>query len=149
MSIDKSLLLQHCTEQCLQKLSQIKIALTDAQESIFNDTKSSMGDKYETSREMAQQEINRLQGQERQVQSDLKKLQSLRLIPTKNAGPGSIVGTDQLTYFIGISLGAQKIGAEHYMVISPDSPIGRRFLGKKPGDTISFNGRDISINEVR
>ncbi len=57
----------------IQKLEQL-IAETRASN---NDTKSSMGDKYETSREMLQQEINNLQ---LQLNEQLKSQQILKNI---------------------------------------------------------------------
>lgn len=148
MAVDKTIIIQHCVNQCEQKLAEITTAVTTAKESIMNDTKSSMGDKYETSREMAQQELNRLQKQEHQISIDLTRIRELKLDIPIRIIPGSLVKTNQHTYFIAISLGALKINGKNYIIISPESPIGRLLLGKKEGDTVLFRDNMIKILQI-
>jgi hypothetical protein len=70
-----------------------------------NDTKSSMGDKYETSREMLQQEINNLQIQLNEHLKSQKILKNINPNPHKVVSLGSWVETDKGKFFIAISLG--------------------------------------------
>ena len=48
-----------CCEYVAQRIAEATQAIADTQEAVNNETKSTAGDKYETSREMMQQEINR------------------------------------------------------------------------------------------
>ena len=45
------------------RITEIKSEIEDANDSKKNESKSSAGDKYETSREMIQQTLNNLEGQ--------------------------------------------------------------------------------------
>ena len=48
-----------CCEYVTERIAEAMQAIADTQEAVNNETKSTAGDKYETSREMMQQEINR------------------------------------------------------------------------------------------
>ncbi|MGO1520202.1 MAG: GreA/GreB family elongation factor [Sphingobacterium sp.] len=148
MAVDKTRIVQHCVDQCEQKRSEITTAVRIAEETILNDTKSSMGDKYETSREMAQQELNRLQKQANQISIELSRIRELKLAASDRIVPGSLIETNQHTYFIAISLGAQNIDGRNYMIISPESPIGGLLFGKKEGDSVQFRDNTINILQV-
>ena len=56
---------------------------------------------------------------------------------------GSIIKTTKGDYFLAISVGQVIIENEIYFVVSPQSPIGSRLLGKKAGDDIPFNNSII------
>ena len=119
----------------IQKLEQL-IAETRASN---NDAKSSMGDKYETSREMLQQEINNLQ---LQLNEQLKSQQILKNInpnPHKVVSLGSWVETNKGKFFIAISLGEITFSQEKIFVISAESPLAKAMNGKKEGDAFIVN----------
>jgi hypothetical protein len=52
----KQKVIERSYQHILDKLSEFEVTERSAQESAANDTKSSMGDKHETSREILQQE---------------------------------------------------------------------------------------------
>ena len=143
--IEKEVWIQEAIQKTASRLNDIIAAMDTANDSLVNDTKSSMGDKYETSREMAQQELSRLQQQWKQAQQDLNTLQHLPTEPLKLVGLGSLVVTNQFNYLLSISIGPMKIDQETVMVISKESPIGKLLLGKKVGDSLTFNGKEIKI----
>lgn len=143
--IDKEVWIKEAIQKTVSRINDISAAMDTANDSLVNDTKSSMGDKYETSREMAQQELSRLQQQWKQAQQDLDTLQHLPLEPLKLVGLGSLVVTNQFNYLLSISIGPMKIDQETVMVISKESPIGKLLIGKKIGDTLTFNGKEIKI----
>ena len=148
MKIDKSRWIQEITLRTEARLKEILAAMDLANDSLVNDTKSSMGDKYETSREMAQQELTRLQQQLKQVENDLAILQLLPTESTNFVALGSLVVTNQFNYLISISIGQVKFEDEVLMVISKESPIGKLLLGKSRGDKIVFNGNEIIIKDL-
>jgi transcription elongation GreA/GreB family factor len=53
MSITKLQIHQHCLQELKSRLQTATEAMASLRESVASDTKSSMGDKYETAREMA------------------------------------------------------------------------------------------------
>ncbi len=134
-----------CQEKNEARLREIMYAMTQAQEAIESDTKSSAGDKYETSREMIQQDLNRYQQQLIQAKKDAVVLQKIELEPKPEVSLGSLVVTDQANYFIAISLGKQQIDGRDYMIISASSPIGQLLIEQELGYTLQFNGRSQRI----
>ena len=128
----------------IQKLEQL-IAETRASN---NDTKSSMGDKYETSREMLQQEINNLQIQ---LNEHLKSQQILKNInpnPHKVVSLGSWVETNKGKFFIAISLGELSFNQEKIFVISAESPLAKAMNGKKTGESFVVNNLSQIIKNI-
>lgn len=128
----------------IQKLEQL-IAETRASN---NDTKSSMGDKYETSREMLQQEINHLQIQ---LNEHLKSQQILKNInpnPHKIVTLGSLVETEKGMFFIAISLGELSFNQEKIFVISAESPLAKAMNGKKTGESFVVNNLSQIIKNI-
>ena len=128
----------------IQKLEQL-IAETRASN---NDTKSSMGDKYETSREMLQQEINNLQIQ---LNEHLKSQQILKNInpnPHKIVTLGSLVETEKGMFFIAISLGELSFSQEKIFVISAESPLAKAMNGKTVGETFMVNNLTQTIKNI-
>ena len=128
----------------IQKLEQL-IAETRASN---NDTKSSMGDKYETSREMLQQEINHLQIQ---LNEHLKSQQILKNINPnthKIVTLGSLVETEKGMFFIAISLGELSFNQEKIFVISAESPLAKAMNGKKTGESFVVNNLSQIIKNI-
>ncbi|PRD47523.1 GreA/GreB family elongation factor [Sphingobacterium haloxyli] len=141
----KKQLLDHCFKRVEGRVTEITFALQQAQEAIEGDTKSSAGDKYETSREMIQQDLNRYHMQLSQAKKDWALLQKINTGVKEKAEIGAVVATEQVTYFVAISLGEQQVDGMRFMVISPSSPIGKLLLGHKVGNEIFFNGTKQQI----
>jgi len=113
-----------------------------------NDTKSSMGDKYETSREMIQQEINRLHMQLHEV---LKQQEFLKTIVVKSfdkADKGAVVKTEKGVFFISVSLGEITFENQKLICISPESPLAIAMKGKRKDEIFSLNKMNQKIVEI-
>lgn len=105
--IDKPALLAFCQAFVSAKADSLKLDIKNTQEASNNDTKSSMGDKYETSREMLQQDINRLKQQLAETQKMLFSLQTIKFKPqTLFVDVATIVNTTLGIFFIAASIGA-------------------------------------------
>lgn len=112
------------------------------------DTKSSMGDKYETSREMLQQEVMRVQKQLANVQEQKQILSRMRDTTNKNIAFGSIVKTSVGNFVIAISIGKFKVDEETYISVSEQTPLAQQLIGKTIGDTFLFQQKEAQILEV-
>ncbi|MDM1295779.1 GreA/GreB family elongation factor [Sphingobacterium sp. N143] len=147
----KENVLKAAMDRTQDRIAMIESALDTARDSSNDDTKSSAGDKYETSREMIQQDINRYQLQLQEANKDLQQLKNIASAGGEKADlvkVGSLVKTNTGIYFIAVSIGLLKIDAANIFVISPVSPIGKLLLGKTVGDSFSFNGVDQRILAV-
>ena len=113
-----------------------------------NETKSSMGDKYETSREMVQQEINNLQIQ---LNENLRAKNSLKLMNINAhqiVGLGSLVKTDKGLFYIAVSLGMIDYEKKKIFLISPESPLAQAMNGKTENEVFSMNGTQQKIVKI-
>ena len=113
-----------------------------------NETKSSMGDKYETTREMVQQEINNLQVQ---LNENLKAKNSLKLIPllpSQKIGFGSLVETSNGFFYISVSLGNLVFDNKKIFLISPESPLAKALFEKKKFEEFSLNNINQKIINI-
>ncbi|MFD1768972.1 hypothetical protein [Sphingobacterium suaedae] len=136
----KKELVARCLKKTTDRIAEIMHAIEQAQEAIENDTKSSAGDKYEISREMVQQDLNRYQTQLSQARKDKTILEQLPLERKEYVGLGTVIFTSAMAYFVAISIGQILLDQKTYMVISPSSPIGKLLMGKSVGGHIYFNG---------
>ena len=132
-----------------RKIEEVNKIIADAKLAKTEDTKSSAGDKYETSREMAQQEIDKAEIQLAQLNTsliELKKIDCNRVC--EKVEFGSLVQTNTGTYFMAISMGKVMVNDEPVYAISMASPIGKALAGKIEGEKVSFQEREILINSV-
>jgi len=139
--------------QCLQYveecISTAQHAIDAARESANDDTKSSAGDKYETGREMMQQEIDR----NRRQLHEAKKLKVIleQIDPLKVTGTvqnGSLVMTNYGKFYVSISRGQMLLKDSNYFAISAASPIGLKLMKKQAGDEFDFNGKLFKIEYI-
>lgn len=144
----KRQVVDHCIKQVEGRLNEITAAIQQARDSLGNETKSSAGDKYETSREMIQQDLSRYDQQLVEAKKDWVLLREINIASKKKVEVGAAVVTDQATYFLAVSLGKQTIGTQDVIVISSLSPIGKLLLGKVEDETFSFNGVTQRIKAI-
>jgi transcription elongation GreA/GreB family factor len=145
----KVLLYTKCQEYVQQRMDTAKNAMDAAQASANEESKSSAGDKYETGRSMMQLE-KEMAG--KQFLEAVKLKNELDLIdPQKtylSVLPGSLVKTNQGTYFISTSVGKVSLEKTDYFAISSSSPIGQQLLNKKTGEAFTFNNKTIQIEAI-
>ena len=145
----KNQLYQQCLTFIEQRIQTADTALQQAREASNDDTKSSAGDKYETSREMMQQDIDRNKRLLIDAQDNLRVLQSIDSAQkSANVIHGSYVVTSQGSFYISVSAGQLHVGDKTIFAVSPASPIGKLLLEKKKGDGFDFNGKKYSIENV-
>jgi len=133
-----------------KKIISLEQTIVSAKQSRDNETKSSMGDKYETGRAIIQFELekNIIQlNKTRKLKAELLKIDLHKKY--KKVEFGSLVATDKDTYFISIGTGKIKTNNNNYYCISQASPMGRTLFNKKEGDYFKFNGMDFIINNIQ
>lgn len=138
-----------CVAQVADKRQTIQQRLDDIQDSLGAETKSSVGDKYETGRAMLHLEKDKIMQQLATVLHSKKLL--AQLDPTQSystAQQGALVQTNQGTYYLGVSLGKITIEKTPYFAISLASPIGQLLLQKKVGETILFRQEEFTILHI-
>ena len=145
----KKVLLMECFRNVEERHQRIKQLIVSIEESLFEESKSSAGDKHETGRAMLQIERENAGKQLQEVESTLltlKRVESYTASDTVHLG--SLVFTSKETYFISVSVGLLKVNAKKYLAISPLSPIGKILMGKMAGAELSFNGTEFQITNI-
>jgi transcription elongation GreA/GreB family factor len=149
MSDLKKELHQLCINYVRKSMEAAQDAINDAQKASTDDTKSSAGDKYETSREMMQQETDRNMAQLNEANKLLVALNRISTAGTlPKAEPGSVVLTDNGNFYLAISAGSLQLNGKNYFGVSPASPVGNMLSGKIAGEKFTLNGKTYQIEEV-
>lgn len=145
----KEQIYQNCLAYIADKIQSTQQSILSAQETSHAETKSSAGDKYETTRAMMQIDIETHTKRLAEAQ-DLQQtlLQINWQASHEKVGLGSLVYTNQGAFFIAIGIGQLKITDQTYFVISPTAPIANSLMRKKVGDSFVFNQKSYQILDI-
>src|SRR5690554_6526310 len=145
----KSALLDTCINYVKERIDTAESALADNRAGLEDDSKSSAGDKYETSREIVQQEVIRnelLLTAARTLDVVLSRINIDTDFSTIQNG--SLAITNQGNFFFAIGVGKVHVNKKDYFIISISSPLGQAFKDKQAGEKVVFNGKTYQIKEV-
>jgi transcription elongation GreA/GreB family factor len=146
----KPALYEACMRFIAARIETAETALAQAQEASNDDTKSSAGDKFETTREMMQQDIFRNKKLLADAQQNLALLKSLVDVPAAEiVKNGSLVETSQGVFYVSVSAGQLSIDGKTAFAMSAASPVGQLMLGKRVGETFSFNQKEYKIIAIQ
>ncbi len=142
----KQELYNQCLEFIESRINVIQNTISDIQESLTSETKSSAGDKHETGRAMLQLEREKAGNQLAEIQKEKELLSKIdSSIISKTVRLGSVVYTTQFNFFIAISAGHLQVGKQLFYAISPQTPIGQLLLSKIINDSIFFRNSSFKI----
>lgn len=145
----KARLLEQCKIFVKDKLNLIETVINANRKALDQESKSSAGDKHETGRAMLHLEMEKASQQFKAAQQMKETLDRIEIQHISGKVKlGSMVITDQGTYFIAISTGQIAIDDKQYYAISPASPIGQLLMGKEQGEAINFGSRTIQIESI-
>ncbi|WP_310393270.1 3-oxoacyl-ACP synthase [Hymenobacter sp.] len=138
-----------CQAFIAQRIEAARTAMQAAQESSRSETKSSAGDKYETGREMANQERDRnaahLQ-QAQQLQAELARISPDA--PCDTVRPGALVTTSLGWFYISISAGKLAGERPEVFAVSAVAPVAVALKGLRAGEEAVFNGQVVRVTAV-
>ena len=142
-------LLKLCKDFVQGRIQNAEAAMQNAQQSANSEERSTAGDKHDTARAMSHLEQEK---SAKYLDEAVKLKRALSELLKAKSGDaidfGSLVVTNQGTYFIALSIGAVKLNTKNYFVVSPTSPIAIAFKGLKLGDTAFLNGRSFVVEKV-
>ncbi|MEC8738464.1 MAG: hypothetical protein VXX63_01140 [Bacteroidota bacterium] len=146
--MNKLLLIQECIQKLSDEIKKLKDDLDSIEYDMHNETKSSAGDKYEISREMMQQEREKLMNQ-----INLKQKQKTMFLhmPSKtntNASLGALVITQKAIFFISQSIGKIQFEDKTIFCLSIQAPITKMMLNKKVKDAFEWNNNAYTIHQI-
>lgn len=132
-----------------EKIETYNHAIISAKESRDNETKRSVGDKYETNRAMMQMEVEKNRVQLNNTERLKHELSSLNFQKKYDKVEfGSLVVTDKGKYLISIAIGKIILEKEDIFCLSLASPIGKALHEKTIGDMVLFRGEEFSIIDI-
>lgn len=140
----------HCLKLVDDRIALARKLIEEAQTSANQDTKSSMGDKYETSREMMALEMRKA-GEQLQEASKLKQVLG-ELNPNnveQKITLGSLISTSIGDFYLSVSLGQIEIEGRPLYILSAVSPLGKELINRREKDEFGFNSREIKILSVK
>lgn len=145
----KKIVLKKINELVGSRLESTRKSIREAIESRDEETKNTMGDKYETGRAMVEMEMDKLHEQLDQLVKQKKALSNLKSDTVlDHVDFGSLVETNLGKYFVAVGLGMLTVENEKIYCISLASPVGQAIRDKKAGETVNFQGRDIKIIKI-
>ena len=145
----KETLISKCYEFASERKSHIDFQMKEIKEALFEEIKSSAGDKHETGRAMLQLEREKVGNQFYEVEEMFETLNKINIsAPATVVHLGSLVYTTQANYFIAISAGKLEADGQTFYAISSNTPIGKLLMSKTEGQEVNFRDQKISIVKI-
>lgn len=148
-NLSKSIIHSACIQYMERKINALLAELKEVQASATSETKSSMGDKYETGREMMMQERNRLGDQLNIQKEHLAVLNAIDPHMLNNVvGHGCVVKTDRAIFFISAAAGQIEVEGSKVFLISGNAPLAKAMMGRQQQESFSFNQQSYTIESI-
>jgi hypothetical protein len=148
-TMDKKILLRDIEAYFHEQIQEIKRTIDQINDSMFQETKSSMGDKYETSRSMLQIDKGNALKRLDLTKRNLAALNRLNVQGSfKKVEPGALILANGKYLFYGLPLNNLRTQNLTVQGISPVSPLGKALQGKQEGSSIVFQGVEWRIEKM-
>ena len=145
----KEVVVADCRRVIHERISNLKSQMVELVNDAANDSKSTAGDKHETSRAMMQLEQEKLGAQLKILEEQQRQLEQL---PAQNSSGkvnnGSLVETDRGWIFIGAALGKINVNNKEVICISQQSPLGKLLFVQDSGSIVSLNNVKYQILSI-
>jgi len=151
LTIEKSTLLTYFLDQKSIQKKELSDYCISLEEALFNEQKSTAGDKHDTSRAMVHLEQEKLQQQLKSIDRTIQVIQELLKVDSsgQTAQYGALLQTDDNYILMGIGLGKQIYDSHTVLCISMESPLARQLLGKTIGDQFQLGNQNLRIVAIR
>lgn len=146
--MDKKAFFRHISTTISEKITSLQGDIADLQKGIAEDSKSSAGDKFETSREMAQQELVKLNTQLNEQQRLKSLVDNQSADQANQVQLGAVIQTNKGIFLIGIPIGNSAFEGKNVIGIGLGAPLGQLLLHKKKGEDVLFNNQQFIIEEI-
>lgn len=137
--LSKSAVIAELNEQLSGKLTYLNTTLQQTVDSRNSDTKSSAGDKFETSREMAQIEIHKLETEILKTQQFINNLLSKA---------SQFIITDKGAFLIAIPFGKLILNDTTVFCISNSAPISKPLINTTISAQFNYGGVEYSVIDI-
>ena len=145
----KQQIIQHYNHYLNERINSLREMIVDLTEDSLNDAKGSAGDKHETGLAMMhleQEKLNKKLLELLDAQSKFLKIDYT--IVSQQVILGSLIEANDTFFLMAVALPKIEVDGKPVFGMSPQSPLGELFMGKKKNDEIIFNGKNYSISEI-
>lgn len=140
---------QYCLNVVAENIIALENNLRELTEGVKNDSKSSAGDKHETSISMMQLEQEKIRKQLKEALEQKVELEKINpALISHQIGKGSLIKANNLFIYISSALGKITVDNKIIIVLSPQSPLGIQLIGKKKLETADVNGIKYTIETI-
>lgn len=147
--MQKQKLIQACSDYLKDKIQSLNTIIKEVSESSNAESKSSAGDKHETSKAMMQLEIEKLGMQLKEVELQLAEFEKINFNKNfQSIEQGALVETNKGYFLIAGSIGKVAVDDKTVFVISSKSPLALKLMGSNQKDTVMFNDVSYLINSI-
>jgi hypothetical protein len=123
--------------------------IVDLTEDSLNDAKGSAGDKHETGLAMMHLEQEKLNRKLLEVLDTQNKFLKIDYsIVSNQIILGSLIEANDTFFLMAVALPKIEVDGKPVFGMSPQSPLGELFMGKKINESIIFNGKNYSILSI-
>ena len=147
--INKKELLSFISALIEKRISNSEEIIRSIEESIHSETKSTAGDKHDTTRELLHQERDKAaQNHKNQLMKRRTLIQLKNHQYQKKVEFGSLIHTNQGWVFIGLSIGNIQFRNEEVLCVSPVSPFAKALEGAVQGECVEFNNTSFIVETI-
>ena len=145
----KQKIYNHYLQIINSRVVSLKKTLADLKESGANETKSTAGDKHETTLAMLQIEQANTRAQLQNALDEFAVLQNIKpALVFEKIIIGSLVKTNKGYFFMSVALGKSLVNDILVFALSPQSPLGAKLMGLGIGDKTSINGNEYLVEMI-
>jgi len=145
----KEKLAQQCIAIIEERIANNLQLMNNAQEAANSESKSSAGDKYETSRAMNQLQKDMYATQLAANKKELAAFLSIKYnVINRSIGIGSIIICGDKAFFIAAGLGKLAVDDFTVFLLSPNAPLAKLLITKKIKDNFLFNKELLMIENA-
>lgn len=129
-----------------RKIDELEALIHDAQSSANLETKSTAGDKHETAKAQAQNEVERLSKQLVLLKQQRNTVEQLPTNISEKVQAGSFVQTSHGDFYVSVGLGKIEQEGWSFFALGVQSPLAQQMLGKRSGDRFLMNnGKNMEL----
>ncbi|MEL6560965.1 MAG: hypothetical protein AAFQ94_22410 [Bacteroidota bacterium] len=144
----KEKILESARQSLSEKVNEMNGQLANIRADAGAGGKSSMGDKYETTREMLKQEEQKVATQLELCNKQLSIVMKQEVKAYDEVQAGSLIRSGNLYFMILTSIGKIRVADNDIFIVSAVAPISKLLLGKRVGDRFTFNRKELVIDEL-
>jgi hypothetical protein len=145
----KQQIIHHYNHYLNNRINSLREMIVDLTEDSLNDAKGSAGDKHETGLAMMHLEQEKLNRKLLEVVDTQNKFLKIDYsIVSNQIILGSLIEANDTFFLMAVALPKIEVDGKSIFGMSPQSPLGEFFMGKKVQEIVIFNKVSYKIGSI-